>query len=132
MSDLEQAGVEGMTKMARSWRRPPNKDGSCFRCNGIGWVEVCGEKANPPDDGALWGVVRACWWCAYIQPEPEWIEDFFDIGLVNGLPWPRETFLEREARSLLFRWNVGMAMERDRIRRSLEPMQLQLFQVGAP
>jgi hypothetical protein len=52
----------------------------CFRCAGNGWVDICGSNANGPDDGLLWGVVRACWFCAYLHVEciSAWFEDQVD------------------------------------------------------
>jgi hypothetical protein len=46
----------------------------------MGWVEICGSNANGPDDGLLWGVVHACWWCAYLHRDciPAWFDDQVD------------------------------------------------------
>ena len=79
----------------KRWEHPrPNKDGSCFRCKGVGWVEICGSKANPPDDGMLWGVMHACWFCMYWREE--WMGTFFDLANI-GVAWPRTTPVEHAA-----------------------------------
>ncbi len=108
----------------QSWRRPPNPDGSCFRCNGVGWVELCGGKANGPDDGTLWSIVRACWWCMYLTEEtlPVWFDH-----LPVGIPEPRTTQAEKDCMLDFQRMYRAIRLESLRI----GPSQMTLFEVCA-